>query len=184
MPRAICRCGQSLTVPTSESEGRVVCPGCGSRVRIRAKDPAPVSMPGSDGYIRFVCPCGRRLKVPSALPPSHGKCPDCGTIVPVPTAASPGTVPGHPETETADLSPADLRTLEAWSHAHLDRAASRGPSGTLNLSGPVPPAKPKPPTPAAEPRAEAGLRVCPRCHRPVHLGSETCPECGTLVPRR
>ena len=33
-------------------------------------------------------------------------------------------------------------------------------------------------------KVEVGLRVCPRCGRPVHLGAETCRQCGAPVPRR
>ena len=32
-------------------------------------------------------------------------------------------------------------------------------------------------------RAEAGFRICPKCLKPVHLGSEVCRQCGTKVPR-
>jgi hypothetical protein len=31
---------------------------------------------------------------------------------------------------------------------------------------------------------ETGLRVCPRCQKPLHLGSDHCRECGTVVPRQ
>ena len=31
---------------------------------------------------------------------------------------------------------------------------------------------------------EAGLRVCPRCGKPVHMSATTCRECGSPVPRR
>ena len=180
MPRALCRCGQELTIPPDSLGERIVCANCGARVRVRKKEPDPTGALGDDGYIRFACPCGRRLKVPAAMPPSHGKCPDCGAIVPVPSPGAAGMIPGHPETETADLSPADLQALEAWTRSHLDRASSKAkaPSGSLNLAGPIPPSA------ELEPRVEAGLRVCPRCKRPVHLGAETCRECGTPVPRR
>jgi hypothetical protein len=45
-------------------------------------------------------------------------------------------------------------------------------------------ATPEAPGPAAPVKIEAGLRVCPRCGRPVHLGAETCRQCGAHVPRR
>ena len=44
----------------------------------------------------------------------------------------------------------------------------------------VPPVSP----PASAVKFEAGLRVCPRCKKPVHLGAATCRECGTPVPRQ
>ncbi len=187
MPRAICRCGHPLTVPSNGSESaRVVCPNCGARVRVRHSGPAGAgeATQPDDGFIRFFCPCGRRLKVNAAHPPSHGKCPDCGAIVPVPEAGQHGTLPGlppgHPETPTAELSPSDLAALERWTHDHLARAANAGdaPStATLKSTGP-------PPEPPTVHRVEAGLRVCPRCGRPVHLGADKCRECGTPVPRR
>jgi ribosomal protein L32 len=33
-------------------------------------------------------------------------------------------------------------------------------------------------------KTEAGLRVCPRCGKPVHLSSIVCRECGAHVPKR
>ena len=190
MTRAACRCGQMLTVPESGSD-RVVCPNCGARVRVRQAGGPAAPGPGQqgDGYIRFFCSCGRRLKVDAARPPSHGKCPDCGKVVPVPDpAAEPGAVagpgpgpmlpPGHPESPTQELAPADLALLDAWSKRHLGKTAGGSVSD------------PDRPTPMALPaerpsdKIEAGLRVCPRCGRPVHLGSVACRECGAHVPKR
>jgi hypothetical protein len=37
---------------------------------------------------------------------------------------------------------------------------------------------------AAPVKVEAGLRVCPRCGRPVHLSAEVCRQCGASVPKR
>src|SRR5262245_4709923 len=116
MPQARCRCGQTLTIATGASE-RVVCPRCGARVRVRVKSAAEFT---ADGFVRFYCPCGRRLKVPAVDRPSHGKCPDCGRVVPVPDPAARASLPpGHPETPTADLAPADLAALERWSRDHM-----------------------------------------------------------------
>lgn len=191
MRRAICRCGQPLSVPANGSESaRVVCPNCGARVRIR--HPSSSGMGSAprpdDGYIRFFCPCGRRLKVSDEHPPSHGKCPDCGAIVPVPRASSSGLVrsSGDPETPTAELSAEDLATLERWTQGHLTRAAEAEdpPTATLGKSShPETPPIVSPPAPPSH-RAEVGLRVCPSCHRAVHLGAEACRDCGTPVPRR
>src|SRR5690349_14336431 len=118
MPRAICRCGQPLDVP-ARGEGRVVCPACGAKVRVRRASPASAQGAG-DGYIRFTCPCGRRLKVSAADPPSHGKCPDCDRVVPVPAAST--AAPGDPEAPTAELSPEDRAELERWAAEHKARA--------------------------------------------------------------
>jgi predicted RNA-binding Zn-ribbon protein involved in translation (DUF1610 family) len=171
MPRATCRCGQDLNVPDDGSE-RIVCPKCGAKVRVRL----PVAAPGreadeGDGYVRFNCPCGRRLKVKAdaRTKPSHGKCPDCGRVVPVPTA---GLSPNDPESPTEELSTADLSMLDEWTRRHID-ADSRAPSSTQLL-----------PSGTSPFRSEAGLRVCPRCGKPVHLGASSCRECGIPVPKR
>jgi hypothetical protein len=168
-----------LIVPENGSE-RVVCPSCGAKVRIRKPQRSAQPPQGGDGYIRFFCPCGRRLKVSAENPPPSGRCPDCGTVVPVPKQepnAPSNLPPGHPETPTAELTAADLATLERWTRDHLARAANAesNPSTSL-LSGPNPMPE--------HPRAEVGLRVCPRCGRPVHLSAETCRACGADVPRR
>jgi len=172
MRRATCRCGQALTVPGDGTE-RVICPSCGARVRIRRGVSRNSS---SDGYIRFFCPCGRRLKVSAVQPPQFGKCPDCSRVVPVPTAADAsggGLIPGSPETPTAELSVVDAAALDEWSRRHLGGAAiATGASSTAIQS--------QRPTG----RAEAGLRVCPRCGKPVHLSAVTCRACGAPVPKR
>jgi hypothetical protein len=172
MARAICRCGQELPSPEAGSE-RVVCPKCGARVRIRKAATAPPADPGasSDGFIRFFCPCGRRLKVPSNDPPANGKCPDCGRIVPVPRGGV-APPPGHPDAPTEELTAADLAELDAWSN----RIANGTPSSTADFA--------IRPESAAPRRVEAGLRVCPRCGRPIHMGSTACRACGTVVPKR
>ncbi len=199
MPQALCRCGQPLPVPKvgAESE-RITCPSCGAKVRVRLrKGPQAGTLPApeaADGYIRFSCPCGKRLKMPAANPPSHGQCPDCGAVVPVPrpTPARPRLPPGHPETPTAEIPAAEFQALEHWVQGHLDRAASRPPdlSSTARIERPpVIPQDNEPPTklsPARDeaPRIEAGLRICPGCGRPVHLGADACRSCGVAVPRR
>lgn len=124
---------------------------------------AKIRIRRGDGYIRFSCTCGRRLKVriESDGPPQAGKCPECGRVVPVPSSSTPADAPPSPhETRTDELEPADVAMLEEWSRGHLARSA------------------------APSMKAEAGLRVCPRCGRPVHLGATVCRECGTHVPRR
>jgi hypothetical protein len=166
MPRASCRCGQTLTVP-SDGTDRVVCPKCGARVRVRRRAAGT-----ADGYLRFYCPCGRRLKVSAAQPPTHGKCPDCGRVVPVPKTGMGGKP--SPETDTEDLSPQDVAALKQWSERHL---TARDEQATPPVIATFPPTTPTT-------RAEAGLRVCPNCGKPVHLGANTCRACGTPVPRK
>lgn len=187
MPRATCRCGQKLSLPVNGPD-RVICPKCSARVRVR-RDPPRVG-PG-DGFIRFNCPCGRRLKVRAEaadpLVPQAGKCPDCGRIVPVPTAGQVSTSSGPmglkgygSETPTEELSPEEYAALERWSASHLARN-SPAPVPLTPAPPPAPPvATPAPPTT----RVEAGLRVCPRCGRPIHLSAVACRECGAPVPKR
>jgi hypothetical protein len=172
MPRAICRCGQELDLP-SDGSARVICPKCKARVKIR-RPAAPGQPP--DGFIRFRCPCGRRLKADASTRPTHGKCPDCGRVVPVPSSSQP--LPSdHPESPTEELSVADQTALDLWSRHHLNRSANEtmAPS-TIDLAAQG--------SDSEVPRTEIGLRVCPQCGRPVHLGAENCRSCGTPVPRR
>jgi hypothetical protein len=160
--RVTCRCGERLSVPV-DGPDRVVCPKCSARIRVR-RDNAQAG--AGDGFVRFACPCGRRLKVKAEGTPKAGRCPDCGRVVPVPSPGSSSTLsPGQAEAPTEDLSPADLALLEQWSERHLGQATqAAGPSTTV--------------------RAEAGLRVCPGCGKPVHMGASACRECGTHVPKR
>ena len=164
MARAVCRCGQPLEVPPGEVT-HLTCPACSAKVRIVRKPKAGSEgpKPGSsgDGFVRFPCPCGRKLKVSLLERPTHGKCPDCGKVVPVPADAAAFV---SAEAPTADIPAVDQAMLDAWAKGHLGVTA---PAGT------------------APPRTlEAGLRVCPQCGKPIHMGSETCRGCGTTVPKR
>ena len=109
MSRAACRCGQILDVPAG-GDGRVVCPKCKARVRLRR------GAAGEDvaRFIRFPCPCGRRLKVNAKDRPTHGKCPDCGRVVPVPSTST----AVDPEAKTEELSRAQMQRLDEWIKAH------------------------------------------------------------------
>lgn len=174
MPRAICRCGQELPLPAPGSE-RVVCPRCGARVRIRR----PERPPGDgDGFIRFDCPCGRRLKVPADNPPPFGRCPDCDRVVPVPAESKARRLPpGHPETPTEELSTTERAARDAWARRHLAAGEPTTPIPTGSTTA-------EHSAMGVPGRVEAGLRVCPRCGTPVHLGATACRSCGTVVPKR
>jgi hypothetical protein len=183
---------------------RLVCGRCGAKIKVRR---SPSQRPGmgeaDDGYIRFNCPCGRRLKVHALDRPEAGKCPECGRVVPVPDAAwnnlestSPG--PGsqarsgrsHPEARTEDMDPADLARLEQWANRHL-AASNLGQkpggeattvfqqSADVALAGDAGGG-----APASVVKMEAGLRVCPRCGKPVHMSATVCRSCGEPVPKR
>ena len=172
MAKATCRCGQPLSVPDN-GDGRVVCPKCGAKVRVRTPEGSGALPVSGDGFLRFACPCGRRLKVQANDPPTHGKCPDCGRIVPVPGPNS------GPEQRTDELTVEEAQYLEQWSAEHRTKG-TRVPSNVP--PGPDAPPSVHPQSPAE--RIEAGLRLCPKCARPLHLGSELCRHCGTSVPRR
>jgi hypothetical protein len=199
MPRVTCRCGEKLTVQISSPE-RINCPKCGAKIRLRrATSQLPEGEP-SDGFLRFLCPCGRRLKVSAIDRPVAGKCPDCGRVVPVPTSAQAHvTVPRFStntdtEARTEELDATDLAVLKEWTAHHADDPIrSEAPISTttdvqsllsnieaeaeVGFVAPVPPQ-------ASAVKFEAGLRICPRCKKPVHLGAATCRECGTPVPRQ
>lgn len=150
-------------------------------MRIRQK---PAESPPNDGFLRFACPCGRRLKVMAAAPPTSGKCPDCGRLVPVPDASQlSAKAPGHPEAPTTELNVVDRDVIDGWKALH--RARNPEAFAQASAAKPVAPAaKPAHDAAPAEDRQEVGLRVCPSCGKPVHLGAEACRSCGTPVPRR
>ncbi len=198
MPRVSCRCGEKLQVPADGPE-RIECPKCGAKIRLRRPTPEEIEAAG-DGFVRFHCPCGRRLKVPIKGRPAAGKCPDCGRVVPVPENAwhpsTPGrkSVPGDPEARTEEMDANDLAALEEWAAPHLansrrtDKPGEKTTSLLTTLPGPDPVAdtalisKAGPPNSAV--KFEAGMRICPRCKKPIHLGASTCRACGTPVPRQ
>ncbi len=208
MPRVTCRCGEKLKVPPNGPE-RIDCPKCGARIRLRRSLPPQATATNGDDFVRFHCPCGRRLKVSAIDTPAAGRCPDCGRVVPVPAksqvpASSPGAavkrgIQSDPDGRTEEMDADDLARLEKW-EAHCAAKPNR-PGGPLSTAtgvhvlgaatGATPPtaadsdmgfATPMMPPPSAV-KFETGLRVCPRCKKPVHLGAAACRECGTPVPR-
>jgi predicted RNA-binding Zn-ribbon protein involved in translation (DUF1610 family) len=194
MPWVICRCGEKLKLQT-ESPEHINCPRCNARIRLRCELPKE-NAADDDGFIRFLCPCGRRLKVPAKEQAKAGRCPDCGRIVPVPTPAfhnlNLNSGKKEVETRTQDLDSNDLVELKKWSDRHRadcgqtehDSVRTRpyavllGPNNNeLRLpSGAIPR--------ASVVKFETGLRICPQCGKPLHLGSNNCRECGIPVPRQ
>ncbi|WP_337176155.1 hypothetical protein [Paludisphaera sp.] len=186
MARVTCRCGEAIEVDREGGPERVVCPRCNARIRVRRAE-----VGGGDGLIRFHCPCGRRLKVRAAERPEAGRCPDCGRVVPVPqgalASAASSTGPGAGGSNiafdgdgqrTAELDADDIARLKRW-------AARHGVVSEEDASSAVPPPIPSEssysPPPAL--RVEAGLRVCPRCGRPLHMSAVTCRACGAPTPK-
>lgn len=200
MPRVTCRCGESLDYDLYGPE-RIVCGRCGSKVRIRRRTPGaptPEVIAIDDGYVRFRCPCGRRLKIRARGRPEAGRCPDCGRVVPVPDSSSVfpakrigGGKPGPDDQRTDELSTEDVARLNTWSQQwQLKKQSTPPPAPGDRPDEGVTPAAGAPIVGAGvgiRPSAikmEAGLRVCPRCGKPVHLGAANCRECGAAVPKR
>ena len=158
MPRATCRCGQPLSVPKDGTD-RLVCPQCGAKIRVRRPPSAVVAagLADDDGFIRFPCLCGRRLKVAAPdgrlAPTAQCRCPDCGKLVDVPEHSK----VSDPEAPTSELSAAEMAQLEVWAKK-FDSKPGAAPS-THELLAPTPW------------KSEAGMRVCPQCGKPIHLGA-------------
>jgi hypothetical protein len=195
MPRVICRCGEKLKVPP-ESPEHMDCTRCGARIRLRRSKPQGTNRT-NDGFLRFLCPCGRRLKVSEESRLNAGKCPDCGRVVPVPSKgfdAGKLTI-GRNEADasTEDLDDDERAKLEEWFAYHLASAAQvesdprralRVPS---DLEAPNDENLDRPQNAIAQAsvvKFETGLRVCPRCKKPLHLSADNCRECGLPVPRQ
>jgi len=194
MPWVTCRCGEKLNVPPENPE-HLDCTRCGARIRLRRRKLGGDDVTG-DGLLRFLCPCGRRLKVSAVSRPNAGKCPDCGRVVPVPTATLGELKLTVRSTEadarTEDLDDDDLAELEKWSARHLASSshAEGNPERAVPMSsalvttddgglGLLSSAIPQ----ASLVKFETGLRVCPRCKKPLHLRADNCRACGMPVPR-
>jgi hypothetical protein len=199
MARVTCRCGEMLTV-TPRDPDRLKCPRCDAKIRVRRRvtKRAEVTQQ-SDGYIRFTCACGRRLKVHTEERLEAGKCPDCGRIVPVSDSAwQAGLMPpspwgqssasrSDPNTRTQDMDAADLRYLEQWTARHEPHEGGAPGSELTTTSHQAPDTlratwvNPQS-TPSAV-KTEAGLRICPRCARPLHMSAIVCRACGEPVSK-
>jgi hypothetical protein len=198
MARVTCRCGEAIEV-TASSPDRINCPRCGARIRLRRRKRAAGLLVGAgeseDGFIRFLCPCGRRLKVLASSRPEAGKCPDCGRVVPVPDTDGPGVAPmsrpfGDPDSRTDEMDEEDLARLAEWGARHGGRSdrpaydADATPAAVPAVSAYLTGHASDGGSPPSKVKFEAGLRVCPRCGKPVHMSATTCRECGSPVPKR
>jgi endogenous inhibitor of DNA gyrase (YacG/DUF329 family) len=198
MPRVNCRCGEQIKV-LPDGPDRIDCPRCGAHIRVRTHGDSKrsvIALPADDGFIRFHCPCGRRLKVRMSDGLDSGKCPDCGRVVPVPGNTKPASssvvrspARGSASSRTDELDAEDLARLARWSSKFQpvtrstgDTTSSKTPQN-LHASTHEPHTVSSPPG-ASNVKFEAGLRLCPRCGKPVHLGANICRDCGSPVPRR
>jgi ribosomal protein L32 len=76
------------------------------------------------------------------------------------------------------MDAADLARLEQWASGHRERpVAAVPPQGLLTTTS-------HEALDAAALKMEAGLRVCPRCGKPVHMSATVCRDCGAPVPKR
>jgi ribosomal protein L32 len=202
MARVTCRCGETLQVKLGDPD-RLVCSKCGAKIRVHRGSSAPRAAGGTgDGFVRFNCPCGRRLKVRAADRPDAGKCPDCGRVVPVPDSAwdSPGSSKGaggqaysgrgRPNARTEDMDTMDLERLERWASRHTaasNFAENSNEDATTGSYQSLVPTLVEEPVRGSAPssvKIEAGLRVCSRCGKPLHMSATVCRECGEPAPRR
>jgi hypothetical protein len=113
--------------------------------------------------------------------------------VPVPSSSSSSSVvkmnlkpESGSETSTGELSPEEMAVINRWAERHLPASppsSSQGagaggePAASVAVAATVP-------VPVSAVRREAGLRICPRCGRPLHLSAVACRECGAPAPRR
>lgn len=199
MAQVTCRCGETLKV-RSGAPDRLTCLRCGAKIRIR-RSPAqrPEAYESGDGYVRFNCPCGRRLKVRGDERPEAGKCPDCGRIVPVPESAwteAAGASPGSrgqgqtdPAARTQDMDAVDLERLERWAKrrqaaANRNQQSGSQPTTSHHAQSAASPAARAQDSSSPVMKMEAGLRVCSRCGKPLHMSATVCRSCGEPVPKR
>ena len=172
------------------------CTRCGARIRLRRSKPRGTNVTG-DGFIRFLCPCGRRLKVSEESRVNAGKCPDCGRVVPVPTktldAGKSSIGRNEAEASTEDLDDQDRAKLEQWAAYHLaspgwaDGDPRRVTGVRFASEAPYDEDLDQPPDAIAQAsvvKFETGLRICPRCKKPLHLSADNCRECGMPVARQ
>jgi hypothetical protein len=111
-------------------------------------------------------------------------------LVPVPGSDAGARAGGrvNPESRTEELDAQDVARLQEWTERHTGRSpeAANGPDATPTGIPHIrvgPPPFGEAPGPSVV-SFEAGLRVCPRCGKPVHISATTCRECGASVPRR
>jgi ribosomal protein L40E len=87
------------------------------------------------------------------------------------------------------MDAADLERLERWARSLAASPLGDPAPGTENTTShpelrAMSPGQKGPPEPPAAVNMEAGMRVCPRCRKPLHMSATVCRTCGEPVPRR
>jgi hypothetical protein len=98
-----------------------------------------------------------------------------------PTPSSSTLPTGHPEAVTEELSTAELATLDKWRERRQAIVARTAKTEGLETTQTMPVPRT---APMDRGKVEAGLRVCPRCGKPVHMSAIVCRECGAHVPKK
>ncbi len=200
MLRVTCRCGEKLsilarapsgwTVPSAEPRS-----GCAGRLPRKRMKGAMASCASSARAA-----AGSRCRSRDALWPGVARIADASSRFPRPRRARSTRAQGKnsrkmtPKARTEELDTDDLTLLRDWAARHAAAASdaevpspgstalhnvddSAGLGGSLEFmrGGASPPSTVK---------FETGLRICPRCKKPVHSSAANCRECGTPVPRK
>ena len=84
---------------------------------------------------------------------------------------------------------ADLKRLEQWASRYQaapnqdERLSGESTTTSHQSLGAVSPTEPAPEGLPPVLKMEAGLRVCPRCGKPLHMSATVCRACGEPVPK-
>ena len=96
----------------------------------------------------------------------------------------------RPNDRTEEMDAMDLERLERWASKHLaagSRSVENAQDDSTGSYQSLQPALLEEPVRNSAPSAvkmEAGLRVCSRCGKPLHMSATACRECGEPAPRR
>jgi ribosomal protein L40E len=95
---------------------------------------------------------------------------------------------------TEEMDALDLANLDRWANRHAVTSRpgvqhqgqlTTGSHHTLGVAAVTAPSLAEPLPEEANPivKMEAGLRVCPRCGKPLHMSATVCRSCGEPVPK-
>jgi hypothetical protein len=193
--RFTCECGRRLKMRAGAAAAAThtaKCPDCGRLVKIPEVASSSTALPGLKPYssetpTEELTPSDRLMLDRWAEKHSAAR----------PPKSSPGSK-SEPKSRTKPPSGERIRTRRKPEREEVPPEGEYHDQDTISVVGPAVPPQPKPPpttkapaapvpapaTAASSSRVEAGLRVCPRCGRPVHLSAVVCRECGAAVPKR